>query len=204
MSYSIGAVVFPGFELLDLFGPLEMFGLVGNEISIVLMAETPGAISSSHGPSVLAEQPMKSTEPYDLLLLPGGLGTRREINNEGFLTQYGKLVDRTKKVATVCTGSVLLAKTGRLDGLKATSNKLAFDWVADQRPQVNWIREARWVEDGQFITSSGVAAGMDMAISIIRKEFGEMACKQVIQKAEYIWNEESNHDPFAQQEHNNG
>ena len=77
-----------------------------------------------------------------------------------------RLADASALVTTVCTGSALLARTGRLDGIAATSNKAAFAWVMEQGPKVDWKPEARWVEDGKFMTSSGVSAGMDMALAV--------------------------------------
>jgi transcriptional regulator GlxA family with amidase domain len=100
-------------------------------------------------------------------------------------------------VASVCTGSALLAKAGLLDGKRATSTKLAFAWVVKQGPRVKWIRKARWVQDGNVFTSSGVSAGMDMALGVIQHIFGLDTALGVARRAEYIWNEDKSFDPFA-------
>ena len=100
-------------------------------------------------------------------------------------------------VTSVCTGSGLLAKAGLLDGLRATSNKRAFEWAEAQSERVRWVREARWVEDGRFFTSSGVSAGIDMSLAVIGKLLGDQRARDFAAWAEYEWNEEAGRDPFA-------
>jgi len=109
---------------------------------------------------------------FELLLVPGGLGTRPGVEDAALIGWLGEGSDASTLVATVCTGSALLARTGRLDGAAATSNKAAFGWVMQQGPKVDWKPEARWVEAGKFMTSSGVSAGMDMALAAIQRLYG--------------------------------
>lgn len=192
----IRAVLFPNFELLDVFGPLELFGALGERVSIEMLAETPGQIRSAQGPQCLADLSFLETTAPDVLLIPGGHGTRDGVKNPYFLEQLRILAEKSHLVATVCTGSALLAKTGLLDGKQATSNKQAFEWVCEQGPHVTWIRKARWIEDGKFFTSSGVSAGMDMALALIAHLFGREESLRIARYAEYLWNEKSSHDPF--------
>jgi len=193
----IGAVLFPGFELLDVYGPLEMFGMLGKRVVITMLAERPGQIRSHQGPMGVADAALGETPGLDLLLVPGGQGTRTEVQNDRLLDQLKTRSDEARFVASVCTGSALLARAGVLDGVRATSNKLAFDWVKTQGPRVKWIREARWVEDGKFFTSSGVSAGMDMALGLIQCAFGKAASVDAARLAEYTWHEDRTRDPFA-------
>jgi transcriptional regulator GlxA family with amidase domain len=79
----------------------------------------------------------------------------------------------TAIVTSVCTGAALLARAGILDGRRATTNKRAFQWVVEQGPRVEWVREARWVEDGKFVTSSGVSAGINMTLAVIARLLGK-------------------------------
>lgn len=197
MTHRVGALIFPGFELLDLFGPLEMFGHLPETFAIQVIAETPGPIASGQGPSCLAEVGIDDAAPIDILLIPGGYGTRREVKNQRLLHWIATAVDQATTVATVCTGSALLARTGCLDGRKATTNKLAFDWVVTQGPSVNWQRRARWVKDGKYFTSSGVSAGIDMSLALIAHLCGDTAARQVANWSEYSWNDNADDDPFA-------
>jgi putative intracellular protease/amidase len=193
-TLKVGVVLFEGFELLDVFGPLEMLGEKGE---IVMLAERLGVVASAQGPKSVIDGTLESVERLDILLVPGGRGTRREVLNPKFLEALKSLSERTRFVTSVCTGSALLAKAGILDGRRATTNKRAFAWVSSQGPQVDWIAEARWVEDGRFFTSSGVSAGMDMALGLIAHLFGRETSLTIAQGAEYEWHEDKGWDPFA-------
>jgi transcriptional regulator GlxA family with amidase domain len=190
----VGAVLFPGFELLDVFGPLELLPW-GKEI--VMLAERPGTVASAQGPEAVAEAALADAGALDVLLVPGGMGTRREVSNQPFLDELRRQAEAARFVASVCTGSALLARTGLLDGRRATTNKRAFAWVSSQGPAVQWVAQARWVEDGKFFTSSGVAAGMDMALGLVAHLFGREASVGIAQTAEYEWHEDPHWDPFA-------
>ncbi len=193
----VGAVLFDGFELLDFYGPLEMFGLLEHDAKVSVVAERKGPVRSSSGPCGVAEGTLATSGGFDVLLIPGGIGTRKEISNPGLLTELKRLAESSRIVATVCTGSLLLAATGLLDGRRATSNKRVFQFVRNHAPKVNWIAQARWVEDGHYFTSSGISAGMDMALAIISKLFGRERSLQIARRAEYEWHEDSSWDPFA-------
>lgn len=193
----VGAVLFEGFELLDSYGPLEMFGLLEAAARITIVAEKAGAVRSSYGPCGMAEATMAGSGGFDVLLIPGGIGTRKEIANPPFMAELKRLAEASRLVATVCTGSFLLAKTGLLDGRKATSNKRVFQLVTNFAPKVNWIAPARWVEDGKYFTSSGVSAGMDMALAVIARLCGREKSLEIASRAEYEWHEDGSWDPFA-------
>lgn len=194
----IGAVLFPGFELLDVYGPLEMFGMLKERASLVVLADRAGAIPSNQGPEGVAGLALADAGELDVLLVPGGMGTRREVGNPSFLELLRKASGQAGIVASVCTGSALLARAGLLDGKRATSNKIAWDWVVSQGPEVKWVRKARWVEDGKFFTSSGVSAGMDMALALIEKLADRESALRAARQAEYLWNEDPSLDPFAE------
>ena len=193
----VGAVLFEGFELLDFYGPLGMFGLLEGEAGITVVAEKAGAVKSAAGPSGLADATLAGASGFDVLLIPGGIGTRKKMADPQFLSELKRLAEASRIVATVCTGSLLLAKTGLIDGRKATTNKRAFQLVKTNAPKVNWIAKARWVEDSKYFTSSGVSAGMDMALAVIAKSFGREKSLEIAGRAEYEWHEDSSWDPFA-------
>jgi len=203
-TFSIGAILYPGFEMLDLFGPLEMFSLLGPDIvQIHTVAETAGPVPAAMGiavgagPKVLADHDFQSAPPLDMLLLPGGFGTRVELENDSMLKFLRTRADRAEIVASVCSGSAILARTGLLDGHRATSNKQLFALATSQSDKVDWVERARWVEDGKFVTSSGVSAGMDMSLAIIERRFGAGAAQAVATGAEYTRHADADEDPFA-------
>ncbi len=197
MHMSIGVVLFPDFEILDVFGPIEMLGMHPELFEFRMVAETRGAIASVQGPKCLAEDEFGDSVAYDAILVPGGQGTRREVNNRSMVEWLRHRTRQTQFVTSVCTGAALLAKAGVLDGRKATTNKMNFDWVASHGPRVLWQHDARWVEDGNIFTSSGVSAGMDMALAFVSRTLGEKAAEDAALWAEYTWHRDSSHDPFA-------
>ncbi|MEM7112944.1 MAG: DJ-1/PfpI family protein [Chloroflexota bacterium] len=193
---TLGAILYNDFELLDLYGPLEMFGNVGTAVKIVTVAEKAGAVRSAQGPQTVAEYGFDDSPELDLLLLPGGVGTIPELQNEAMLTFLQERAKTAEATMSVCSGSAILAKAGLLNGRRATSNKLWFSLATTQSDEVNWVEEARWVEDGPFITSSGVSAGTDMALAVIAKLFGRDAAKRIAIVTEYEWQEDADRDPF--------
>jgi transcriptional regulator GlxA family with amidase domain len=194
---TLGMVVFEGFQLLDTFGPLEMFGSLRDKVQIVMIGENVGPVKSSAGPAVVVDYAFADAPKLDIVMIPGGGGTRREVNNPAFLSAFKLLAQVTPHVASICTGAAVLARTGLLDGVKATTNKRAFKWATSQGPNVKWIAQARWVEDGRFFTSSGISAGTDMALALIARLFGQETAVRIADGAEYEWNNDPHHDPFA-------
>jgi transcriptional regulator GlxA family with amidase domain len=202
---TVGVVLFEGFELLDVYGPLEMWNGLANRFRIVTVGEKPGAVSPSRGrdaaaggPQSVVAQVFASCEPLDVLFVPGGYGTRREVANPAMLAFLRERAQRAEFVASVCTGSALLAAAGVLDGRRATSNKANFAWVRSQGPKVDWVAQARWVVDGKFWTSSGVSAGIDMALALLAQIGGAELARTIARYAEYEWHEDPAWDPFAE------
>lgn len=194
---TIGALVFPNFELLDLYGPLEMFGLNRDEFEIQIVAETMEPVAATPGPRTTPDEAFGDREGYDILLVPGGMGSRPGMENTVLINWIAEQAARAEIVASVCTGSALLAGAGVLDGKRATSNKMAWDWVVSTGPKVNWVRRARWVADGNIFTSSGVSAGTDMSLALIEKLIGTEAMETIARRAEYVRNADPDNDPFA-------
>lgn len=197
MARTVGALVFPGFELLDLYGPLEMFGLVSDPLDLRIVAERADPVPSAQGPRAAVDDLVADGRSYDILLVPGGRGARTETDNPVLIGWLAEQAARAEIVTTVCTGAALLARTGLLDGMRATSNKAAFAWVQEQGPEVRWVKQARWVEDGKFLTSSGVSAGMDQSLAVIARLYGPEEAAQVATWAEYDWHQDPTWDPFA-------
>jgi putative intracellular protease/amidase len=202
----VAVVLFDGFTVLDMYGPVQAFGSCRitrpdgppfRFFEVFTIAERRGAIKSGEGPSTHADYTFAESPPYDILLVPGGFGTREAVKDDAFLARLRAASENAAVTATVCTGSALLARTGRMDGRPATSNKIAWDWVVQQGPKVLWKRKARWVDDGNLITSSGVSAGTDMALALIARLHGRDMAVSAARNMEYIWNDKADEDPFA-------
>lgn len=202
----VAVVVFDGFTVLDAYGPIQAFGACRRNqpdgtllrfFRIFTLGVRPGTFRSGEGPATAVDHTLADAPPWDILVVPGGFGTRALVKDESFLEWLALADERSAITATVCTGSALLARTGRLDGRPATSNKIAWDWVIEQGPRVQWQRRARWVDDGDVLTSSGVSAGTDMALALISRLNGREMALAAARNMEYIWNEDASNDAFA-------
>ena len=194
---TLGAVLYEDFELLDLYGPLEMFGSIGAELRIVTVAEKAGPVASFQRPKTVAEFDFASAPTLDLILLPGGFGTIPQLEDVAMLDFLRRRAPMAEVTMSVCSGSAILAKAGLLDGRRATSNKQFFDLARAQGAAVTWVEQARLVEDGPFATSSVVSAGTDMALAVIAKLYGNEISQQITESTEYEWQQDSTRDPFV-------
>ena len=193
-----GVLLFENFETLDVFGPVELIGRLNEFYNIRFYSLSGGLISNSHGVSILTEKLESVPDNLEIFIIPGGMGTRKEVDNTLLIDSIRKTAGTSKYVLTVCTGSALLAKTGLLDNRKATSNKRAFEWVTGNGKNVNWIRHARWTVDDKYYTSSGVSAGMDMTLGFICDLYGLEFARKMACEIEYNWTEQKENDNFSE------
>jgi len=199
----LGVVMYDGYEPLDVFGPVEMFfNLPPNFMRIYMVTEDGEPVAAmstgnNPGPRVMADYSFENAPQFDILLVPGGIGTLKELTNEAMLDFIRTQSEKARMTTSVCTGSAILAKAGVLDGKEATTNKVFFNIAVAQGPKTEWKGRARWVKDGGFITSSGVSAGIDMALAVIAELYGEEAAQGIADATEYVWNRDPDNDPFA-------
>ena len=203
---TVAHVVFEGFTTLDMYGPVQAFASCripdGDSgwlryFDQFTIGDTATAMQSGEGPTTMADYSFEDAPDFDILLIPGGFGTRAVVSDNALLEKIAAMSAKAEVTATVCTGSAVLARTGLLDGRPATSNKVAWDWVLEQGPKVDWKRQARWVDDGDIVTSSGVSAGIDMALDLITRLHDEETAVNSARFMEYIWNRVPSNDPFA-------
>jgi transcriptional regulator GlxA family with amidase domain len=194
---TLGILIYDRFELLDACGPAEVFGSLGGTMKVVMIAEKAGPVKSTQGVHMVADYGFEDCPPLDLILVAGGIGTMKELKNDKLLGWLKERAPAAELVMSVCSGSALLAKAGLLDGRKATCNKMYFRMLTGAHKGVDWVVEARWVEDDKFITSSGVSAGMDMALGVVRRLYDEKRAEGIANGIEYEWHRDSTWDPFA-------
>jgi transcriptional regulator GlxA family with amidase domain len=195
---TVGACLFPNFELLDIFGPLEMLGVLTDHFDLVTLAQTAEPVASAQGPRSVIDRSFAHAGEIDVLLVPGGMGTRSEIENPAMLEFLREIYPSLEVLGSICTGSGLLAAAGLLEGRRATSNKKAFAWAKSQGENVTWVPEARWVEDGNVFTASGVAAGIDMSLALVARLVNAETAEKVAEYTEYEWHRDASWDPFAE------
>lgn len=194
---TLAAFVFPGFQTLDYFGPIEMFGDPTYEIDVVTVAAGTDPVPSRHGQRIVPDITMAERSEYDLLFIPGGDSALEECTTPDVLEWIRNVSANAERVMAVCTGTIVLGMAGVLDGRKATTNKLDFTSTVHLAPKVDWVKQARWVESGKFFTSSGVSAGMDMALGALANLYGDAKAEETALGCEYTWQRNPNEDPFA-------
>jgi transcriptional regulator GlxA family with amidase domain len=193
---SLGIVLYEGFEPLDVYGPVEVFGNVPG-LKLHMIAEKAGPVKSVMGNATVAEFGLNDAPELDLVLVPGGIGTLKQLNNKPLHEWLRQRADKAEIVMSVCSGSAILARAGLLDGRKATTNKQSFKLLTAAKSDVTWVKEARWVDEGDRVTSSGVSAGIDMSLHVVERLWGAETAEAIADGTEYTWNRDPNNDPFA-------
>ena len=197
MVYRVDVLLFDKFETLDVFGPVEILGSLPDVFKLKFISVNGGLIESSQNVRVDTDLYKSENDIEKILLVPGGIGTREKVDDNNFINLIESISNQSKYVISICTGSALLAKTGILNGKRATTNKRAFKWVTEQGKDILWVKEARWVKDDNIYTSSGVSAGIDMTLGFIADLIGKEKALEISQRIEYFWNENSEYDPFS-------
>lgn len=194
----VAVLLFEDFETLDVFGPVEIFGILKEHYQVGFYSLSGGLVKNAHGVSVDTGRLYDISHGTGIFLIPGGYGTRKEVDNIELMNAIREISKLSSYVLTVCTGSGLLAKTGLLDGRKATSNKRAFGWVITQGTNVQWLKKARWTVDDKYYTSAGVSAGMDMVLGFLNDIHGIEFARNTASRIEYNWQEDKEADNFSE------
>lgn len=191
----IYCLFFNDYETLDLMGPIEFLHRIPD--AHMHYVSLSGGLIPSHQGFYTDTQKLECLSENSILLIPGGQGTRGLVHDKEFIGRLAQWADQAGYCLAVCTGSALLATTGKLNGLRATSNKKAFEWVRSVNAAVDWQPVARWVRSGTFYTSSGVSAGMDMALGFIADQYGAPLAHEIATHTEYLWQNRPERDDFA-------
>lgn len=198
---TVVVLAFERAELLDLAGPAEVFAVTGGRegrtlFRVVIAAERPGPVSLRGGAQLLPHCTLAEAPVPDLLVVPGGPGVARQLENPALLAWLAATAPRADLVLSVCTGALLLGAAGLLAGLPVTTHHLAYDRLRAAAPGTE-VREAeRFVDAGRVITSGGVASGIDMALHVVERLVGPGLAAEAAHYMEYHWdrNEEGLRD----------
>jgi len=194
-----GIVVFADVEVLDFCGPFEVFAVTRlNEakrreepspFNVFLVAETKSPVVTAGGMKVLPDYDLDDCPPLDILVVPGGWGTRKEMGNERLIGWIAKRAKQVEILASVCTGALLLGKAGLLDGRRATTHWRSLDWMEELFPTTRVERRLHFVEEGNLFTSAGISAGIDMTLKIVARTFGDVVARATARQMEYTYPE---------------
>ncbi len=190
---NVAILLFDEVEVLDFCGPFEVFSVVDaynpvRPFNVYTVAEkTPIAARNglSINPTYLLDDP--SCPPPDLIVVPGGRGTRQAMHNERLLAWMRAKAQSAQLTLSVCTGALLLARIGLLDGLAATTHHSALEELRAVAPQTAILPDQRVVDNGSVIVSAGISAGIDMALHVVARLHGEAIARQTAAYMEYDW-----------------
>jgi transcriptional regulator GlxA family with amidase domain len=194
---TVGILIFDGVEVLDFAGPFEVFSrtrlVPGAEsrrseesapFDVFTVAASTGVVTTTGGLRIVPHHDFASAPSVDLLVVPGGFGTRSLLNDERVIDWIRDAAGKAQLVTSVCTGALLLARAGLLAGKRATTHWGALDLLAQVDATIRVQRDTRVVRDG-IVSSAGVSAGIDMALDVVRSLFGEAVAADVARYMEY-------------------
>lgn len=195
---TVGILIFDEVEVLDFCGPFEVFSIArpveperqGDEhqlFRVLTIAEHDEIISCRGGLQVQPHATIEQHPPLDILVVPGGQGTRRERHNTRLLDWIGQQNQHTQLTTSVCTGAFLLAERGLLDGRRATTHWGSIEWMRETYPAIEMLADTRVVDEGHLITSAGVSAGIDMSLHVVARLYGIDVARWTARRMEYDW-----------------
>jgi transcriptional regulator GlxA family with amidase domain len=207
---NVGILIFDDVEVLDFAGPFEVFSrtrLVAGAESrrsddsapffVFTVARSTGPVTTTGGMRVLPAHSWDTAPPIDILVVPGGYGTRALLKDEPMLAWIKDAAIRASLVTSVCTGALLLARNGLLHGRRATTHWAALDLLVSIDPTIQIQREVRVVSD-TVVTSAGVSAGIDMSLAVVARLCGAQVAQETAHYIEYAPQHQNAFDPIEE------
>lgn len=189
---TLAILIFDDVEVLDFCGPFEVFSVANRFTDSpafnVLTVAQKTLITTRGGLSVNSHHRLADCPRPDLLLVPGGLGTRKEMHNPALIDWIMQVSEKAELILSVCTGALLLAKAGLLDGLEATTHHGAIDLLRETAPNSTVHSDRRFVDNGRVVCSAGIAAGIDMSLHVVGRLLGKDVAEKTAKQMEYPWN----------------
>ena len=192
---SVCIVIFDEVEVLDFCGPFEVFSVTGGRqgltpFDVCTVSEEGKQVRTRGGMSVNPAYSFENCPRADILLMPGGMGTRREMNNPGMLGWLRCNAMGAELILSVCSGALVLAKAGLLNGLRATTHHGALDELRAIDPDITVADDKRFIDNGRVIVSAGISAGIDMSLHVVARLLGRPQALETAQYMEYAWDHE--------------
>ena len=189
-------VIFDDVEVLDFCGPFEVFTVTGGREGLTpfvvsTVAETRQTITARGGLRVEPAHSFENCPSPDILVVPGGLGTRREMNNPGMLSWLQENAERSELTLSVCSGALLLGKAGLLEGLTTTTHHAALDELRAISPRIKVDATKRFIDNSRIIVAAGISAGMDMSLHVVARLLGHEQAAETARYMEYAWDSQS-------------
>ncbi|MDX1952406.1 MAG: DJ-1/PfpI family protein [Verrucomicrobiota bacterium] len=189
---TVGILLFDDVEVMDFAGPFEVFSVAGRTrnaapFRVFTCAEKSEPVLARNQLSVNPAYELSQSPPIDILVIPGGWGTRMQLKNAQLLSWIRATAKNCELVLSVCTGSLLLGQAGLLTGLEATTHHAAMTELRNTHTQIQVLENRRFVDTGKIITSGGIAAGIDMSLHVVARLLGEETAREAADYMEYPW-----------------
>ena len=189
---NVAVLIYDNVELLDFCGPYEVFSVTGkrdnlNLFNVYIVAEQAAPILTGNKVSINPHYDFESCPGPDILVIPGGLGSRKEMDNRALLDWITGVSQKAELVLSVCTGALILAKAGLLKGLSATTHHNAISLLKEIAPDTTVYDDKRFIDNGRIILSAGISAGIDMSFYVVAKLLGEKQALETAFHMEYDW-----------------
>ena len=189
---TVALLLFPEVEVLDFAGPFEVFSLAATEAGpspfrVITVAATHGALKAVGGLQVTPDCDLDDCPQADILLIPGGQGSRQAMKDERIMAWLARQARDAEIVASICTGALLLGTLGLLDGLRATTHWTALAELRATSSRIDVQPQARFVDNGKYVTSAGISAGIDMSLYLVERLCGPALVERVVAEMQYDW-----------------
>jgi transcriptional regulator GlxA family with amidase domain len=191
----VAILLFDDVEVLDFAGPFEVFAVTGQRegeghFRVLTVSEDGQPVRARNGLRVIPDHRLADCPPPDILLVPGGQGTRPALNNARLIEWICATDRQTELTLSVCTGALLLGKAGLLNGLDATTHHSAFELLRQTAPSARVREDLRIVDNGRIVLSGGISAGIDMSLHIVARLLGRTQVEETARHMEYRWQPE--------------
>jgi len=200
---TVGLLIFDDVEVLDFAGPFEVFSVAGRlhaargdlyrpetgdtTIKVFNIAQTDCVVHARGNLLVQPHFTFDNHPPLDLIIAPGGWGTRREVDNPVLIAWLRTVAGTARIAASVCTGAFLMGRIGLFDGRQATTHWLSLDRLEKTFPQTRVVRDVRWVDEGAVLSSAGISAGIDMSLHLVERLISREIAELTAREMEYRW-----------------
>jgi transcriptional regulator GlxA family with amidase domain len=192
MPRRVAVLMFDNVEVMDFAGPFEVFGVTGLRegktlFDVYTVARADKPVMARNNLSVNPDYTFLDCPTPDILVVPGGFGTRREKHNPAMIDFIRRQAEPAERVLSVCSGALLLAKAGLLNGLQATTHRGALAELAADAPMARVLETARVVDNGKVVLSAGISAGIDASLHIVAELHGVAQAQETADYMEYDW-----------------
>lgn len=189
-KWSVGIFLFNEVEVLDFAGPFEVFSITKvheeKPFTVYTVSQNGEMITARNGLKVKPDYSIEDLPPVDILIIPGGKGAREnEVKNDIVINWVSQQMKEVKLMTSVCTGALLLAKAGLLEGLKATTHWASIQTFKKDFPNVEVMENVKFVDEGHIITSAGISAGINMSFHIVKNLLGVEIAEETAKNMEY-------------------